>query len=266
MGKKMKNKILLLSFIIYVFSSCSENSFEDVLFRTTDDPFYDVPKVDSLSIENRIYISWEKDDGCDTFYLMRSIDQRNLSFECIYSGTETNYKDIRLDYNQRYIYRLDKKRGEKVFTGKKYGYGFSSDIRQDICEHNDSEEKAVFLEHDLICNLPCVSFITDNFQDIDEDWFYVNVPPMRSCEIVVSQRGLQDSSTGAETQLCIQIPGSKVESINEKVAIKLSNTSYVTKRMNFKIFPNTTELFSSDAGITSIEYTVSLYRIQKYEL
>ena len=57
---------------------------------------------------------------------MRSVDQNILSFSCIYEGKDTSYTDTEITSGNRYIYRLDKIRGTKIFEGKTYGYGFSS--------------------------------------------------------------------------------------------------------------------------------------------
>lgn len=259
-------KIAWLIIALALFVSCSENTFEELLFRTIDDPFSDTPSIDSLTLEHTIYLSWSKDDACDTFHLMRSYDQSILSFSCIYEGDETSYTDVDLTDNNRYIYRLDKTRGTKYFEGTTYAYGYSSDCRKDACESNDIEDRATFLEYDLICNLPCVQFITNNKQFIDEDWFYITLPPRRAAEIVISQHNLSNESTGAATNLRVQTAGSESEAVKQKVAHVINNTSHETRQFYFKIYPETTELFSVNSSIAEIEYTVSLSKIYNYSL
>ncbi|WP_297644906.1 hypothetical protein, partial [uncultured Treponema sp.] len=172
-------KAMLLIFTSLWFFSCYNNAFNEILFRTTDDPFDDVPATDSLTTEHTVYLSWKEDDAADSFYLMRSFDAISLDWTCIYEGKSTSYTDTGLIDNEKYIYRLDKTRGSKCFEGEKYGYGWSSGTIRDCCESNDAPENAAFLEYDRICNLPCVGFVTDNKEILDEDWFYVTVPPMR---------------------------------------------------------------------------------------
>jgi len=58
--------------------------------------------------EHTIYLSWESDDACDKYRLMRSYDQSVLNFFCVYAGTATNYIDVDLNDSNRYIYKLDK--------------------------------------------------------------------------------------------------------------------------------------------------------------
>ena len=252
--------------ILTLFVSCSENAFEGVLFRTVDDPFYDTPSIDSLSLEHTVYLSWDEDDACDAFRLMRSCDQKVLDFSCVYKGKQTAYTDIDLMNGNRYIYRLDKIRGKKYFEGIAYAYGYSSNCRRDKYEPNDREEYATFLEHDLICNLPCVQFITGNRQFIDEDWFYISLPPRRAAEIVISQHNLSNESTGANTSLMVQTAGCESASVKQKVAHVINNTSNETKRFYFKVYPNTTELFPASSSTALIEYTVSLSKIYNYSL
>ena len=165
-------KGIIISAALFLLCSCSQNAFEEMLFRTTDDPFDDVPLADSLSLEHTVFLSWKIDEGCDRYLLMRSCDQPVLNFECVYEGTETRWTDRDIPDGRRYVYRLDKTRGKKRFEGKDYAYGYSSDCRKDAWENNDTEERAVRLEHDLICSLPCVRYLTDGKEELDCDWFY----------------------------------------------------------------------------------------------
>ncbi len=254
-------KILFLIFISIILTSCTNNSFETILFRTTEDPFFDVPDIDSLTLEHTICLSWKIDDACDTFYLMRSNDQKTLDFSCVYEGTDLEYIDTKIADNNRYIYRLDKKRGNKYFTGKEYAYGFSIDCRRDSSESNDIQEEATFLEYDLSCNLPCIRFITNNKQIIDTDWFYIEVPARRSAEILINQSHLANSSTNAPTNLNIQIVGSTSSPVRQKSGIVIQNFSYNKQIYYFNIYPETTGLLSQDSNTAIIEYTISLNRI-----
>lgn len=256
--------LLFLLASIFLASSCSQNEFDDLLFRTAEDPFCDTPEADSLSLEHTVYLSWKEDDAADNFYLMRSFDAISLDWICVYEGKSTSYTDTNLIDNEKYIYRLDKTRGAKCFEGKKYGYGWSSGTIRDYCESNDVPEDAAFLEYDRICNLPCVGFVTDNKEILDEDWFYVTVPPMRQADIIVGQHNLTNTTLGAETNLRIQLSGLESQSVRHQVAYQIQNSSYETKNFYFKVFPERTSLSSGNSFCTVIEYTVSLNQITKY--
>ena len=56
-------KVMFLIFTSLSFSSCYNSAFDEILFRTTDDPFDDTPVTDSLTTEHTVYLSWKKDDG-----------------------------------------------------------------------------------------------------------------------------------------------------------------------------------------------------------
>lgn len=262
----MKNKIfVLLSELLFVLCilGCNTNVFQDELFRTTRDPIDEIPSIDSLSRERTISLSWNEDNGADLFRLMRAADNNNLIFKCVYEGTELNYIDNNLKDNERYIYRLDKIRGEKIFRGKNYAFGYSSVCTEDDCEPNNSKTNATLLDYDLTCNLPCVSYITNNKSDIDCDWFYVIIPPYKNVEIIITQKGLQDNSLHPETYLYLQVDKQTCEKVVQAGAYILSNSGYESKKVFFKIYPETTKVFSSSyTGV--IEYTISLNRIFKY--
>ena len=259
--KKNKNVLKLIIVYVFMLNSCYNNAFNEILFRNINDPFDDVPKADSLSKEHTVYLSWQEDDAADKYYLMRSFDTVPLDWSCVYEGTGTSYTDTDFMDNEKYIYRLDKTRGSKYFKGEKYGYGWSSGTIRDSCEPNDVPEKAAFLEYDRICNLPCVGFVTDNKEIIDD---YVTVPPMRQADIIVGQHNLTDTTRGAETNLRIQLSGLESQSVRHQTAYQIQNTTYETKNFYFKVFPERTSLSSGNSFCTVIEYTVSLNQIIKY--
>lgn len=258
--------VIICIFSLLILDSCKDNEFEDVLFRTPEDPFLDVPNIDSLLKENTIFLDWKDDISADKFYLMRSDDASTLNFKCIYEGKETSYVDSNLTDYARYIYRLDKVRGQKRFIGEKTVFGYSSTVRKDESENNDSENEASLLEYDLACNLPCVHYINRTDPVIDEDWFYVEVPPLRSAAVVVNQTsGLDNQSTGSDTQLMLLVKGNESVAVKQNIENIISNTTYSTKKMYFKIYPTTTGLFASNNYTAVIEYTISLKQVFKYK-
>jgi len=259
----MRTALFLLASMLLA-SSCAQNEFGSLLFRTTEDPFPDTPEADSLSLERTVYLSWQEDDAADTFRLMRSPDKETLSFSCIYEGKETSHTDTDLADGGKYIYRLDKTRGRMLFEGKRAAFGWSSGCRNDECEPNNTEETAAFLEHDRICSLPCIGFITGGAEIIDEDWFYAVIPPMRQADIVIGQQGLENSAAGAETNLRIQLKGLESQPVKHLKAYSIKNPGYETRRFYFKIFPERTSLAPGGSFLTTIEYTVSLNQIIKY--
>ena len=253
-------KILIVILSSLCFVSCYNNAFNDVLFRTTSDPFYDTPVTDSLRLEHTVFLNWKEDKGCDKFCLMRSFDNDNLDFKCIYEGTEVSYVDNQLEDNARYIYRLDKWRGTERFEGKSYGYGYSSDCRNDSLESNDEDTKASLLNYDQTCNLPCVRYTTNNEEHYDCDWFCVDVPPRHSAYINITQINHLNEGNGVDTNLKYQLLHSVSEAVRQNEEKQIVNTDYEIKRFYFCIYPEITGLIGS-SGDTVIEYTVSLSKI-----
>ncbi len=260
----MKAAKICLAMVSLIFISCYNSAFDETLFRTTSDPSDDTPKTDSVSRLGEVLLAWKDDPAADKFYLMRSFDVAPPDWSCIYEGVGTAWSDKSISAGGKYIYRLDKTRGKKYFEGKQISFGWSSDSVKDSCEPNDNPQEATFLEYDRICNLTCAGFVTDNKEILDEDWFYVSIPPMRQADIVVGQHNLDNSTVGAKTNLRIQLLGLESQPVKHQVAYPIKNTSYETKTFRFKIFPERTSLSSGNSFCAVIEYTVSLNQIIKY--
>lgn len=254
---------MIFVFSLVMFVSCN-NTLYDAVFRTMDDPFQEAPSVESFVKENTVYLSWRLDEAADEYVLMRSVDGMKLQFKCVYRGNGTSYTDVDLQNGGRYVYRLDKTRGKKYFAGEKYGYGLSSNCRKDFLEPNDVEESATFLEYDLICNLPCVQYAADKKLILDEDWFYVKIPPMRTAGIIVRQDNLENPHNDKETKMCFQLNGMESRVIKQNIEIPITNSSFEERAFYFKIFPESTNLFNYGSSYTVIEYTVSLAHIYNY--
>ncbi len=252
---KYIKKILLLGLIQSFLLSCYNNDFDEVLFRTPEDPFADVPQADSLSLEHTVFLSWKKDEAADCFYLMKSFDTDPPVWTCIYEGNATEYTDSELPDKDLYIYRLDKLRGEKYFTGSDYAYGFSLDGRKDQFEPNDTDSMPTLYEYPLNCNLTCVRYLTNNKTIVDCDWFSIQLKPCQTAHIVITQTNY--TKPDGSTYLKFQETGKQSESIISGYAKQISNSSLSAKTAYFKIYPETTELLSGNTGIAVIQYTVS---------
>lgn len=252
---KQIKKIIILIFTPLCFFSCYNNAFNEILFRTINDPFDDVPEADSLTTEHTVYLSWKEDEAADRFYLMRSFDAVPLSWSCVYEGNATNYTDKNLPDKDLYIYRLDKQRGSVRFEGKDYAYGFSLDGRNDRFENNDKDLFATSYKYPMSCTLPCVRFITNNKTSIDEDWFSIDLAPYQSAYIVLRQTNF--TKPDDSTYLRYQELGKESEAVISGHAKVISNSSLEPQTLYFKIYPETTELITASNGIALIQYTIT---------
>ncbi len=259
----MKNIVRLFAFIMsfFCFMSC-ENEFSDVLMRTSADPFDDAPVVDSFSTEHTIYLSWNNDEGADLFVLNRAVDSQTPVFYEIYRGNSTTYTDTDLEDNYRYIYRLDKTRGEAYFEGSTYGYGVSSSVRCDEFEPNDIQSYATELEYQCQCNMPCIRFY-DGKTILDDDWFYVTIPARKTANISVEQTGISISEEEATYFNALILSSNMDVSVsNISPVLTIVNTSTEKRNFYFKIYPNTSKAFaSSDTFFSNLTYTITLAKI-----
>lgn len=117
----MKNKTgfgWLLLLLAAIAASCDINGIK----IPNEAPFADIPSAESLDDGKIVSIKWQADIGADSYILQKSIKGENGfgAFHEIYCGTETVYIDRNIDINISYVYRLDKKRGNKIFEGTEY--------------------------------------------------------------------------------------------------------------------------------------------------
>lgn len=177
--------ILYVCMTVVLYTSC-KNPVGDVMLRTYADPFDQAPVVDSMRDEEKIYISWDKDEACDEYILLRTADSVNPRFDEVYRGTDLGYLDSGLNVNGKYLYRLDKVRGKKTFISEKKGYGFCSPKRRDVYD-NHTKQTALFL-NPSVSNLNIyIAIFSDGYVMYEEDWFYIRVPARSISTIVVNQ-------------------------------------------------------------------------------
>ncbi|MBQ8679935.1 MAG: hypothetical protein IJ530_09220 [Treponema sp.] len=257
-------RLLVFSLIFLLFLSC-ENSFEEMLMRTTADPFQEVPTADSFSKENTVYLNWSADEGADEYILLRAFDSLNPSFSEIYRGKGLSYTDTGVEESYLYLYRLDKTRGGKYFKGKNYAHAVGAQLRKDAYEDNDSESKATFLESDIEANISCIRF-SDGYELFDKDWYYIVIPARHTAEIMITQVGLSANDT---TDFNVLIPSYNYEIKNPVNAAEnpINNTELSSKVIRFKIYANETTVFTNvigDKKVNYLNYTVSLTKIYQY--
>lgn len=249
----MVKRFLPFIFGLCIFISC-ENPVYDLLTRTTEDPFFDIPYADSFTTEKRIYLSWQKDEGADIYVLMRAVDDGQKIYKQIYTGEDLSYTDTDLQVSRRYLYRIDKIRGQRYFKGNKSGYGVYSDLIKDAYEDNNSVAKAVYLEYACLANIYCYRF-TDGTYLEDEDWYKVRVPPRRQAQIVISEVGL---SAGDQVSFYVLNPGvqSEIKPIQNHT-FDIKNTTEQTQYISFKVYPDRTKF----SGGTTKSYEIRLEAI-----
>ena len=251
---KTKNFIpLVLICLCTLFISCENPTFA-LLTRSTNDPFFDVPAVNSFRTEKRIYVSWQQDEGTDIYVLMRAVDDSYKIYKQVYRGENCFYTDTDIEVSQRYLYRLDKIRGKKYFKGNKNGYGVYSNLINDEYEDNNVIERATYLEYACLANIYCYRFTDGNYLE-DEDWYTVRIPPRRQAQIVINEA---DLSTGQPVSFYVSNPMVQSDiKPNQNISFDIKNTSEKTKSIAFKVYPDRSKF----SGGMIKSYEIRLERI-----
>ncbi|MGA2479294.1 MAG: hypothetical protein ABSG63_11150 [Spirochaetia bacterium] len=233
--------------------------------RVITDPTLQAPRVTSFIIENRIDVSWDPDKAADLYVLERAQDAINPNFSTVYQGTNISYAETALSDQSRYLYRLSKIRGGKLFGPSDAVLGVCSATSRDILEPNDSESQASTLVFKLGANLYYYNSAYQQngtpsiFQD--EDWYAVNVLPHHIANIVVTQDNLGSLQN---TNMYFYTKGQSLVQIVNDDPLPITNHSDTTAAtFLFKIspIPNT---FPAGGGGSLITYTVWLYSTTSY--
>ena len=249
----------LLHGLMLVFASCS-SEWGEMFFKSADDPYAGIPRVECFERENVIKLTWSKDDGCDEYVLMRSEDSKNLNFKEIYRGKALSYEDKSGEEWKRYLYRLDKTRGNEYFKGNETVMALCSPVRGDEYEDNDREEDAVHLESDRSANIyRCVFADGRVFEDYD--WYYVEIPPHRVACLTLEDSGI--AVANQTTAFCYLLPGDGVHEIKQNTEFLLYNRTEEKKKVYIKIFANQYLFESTGSGSFVRSYVLSLYMVRK---
>lgn len=250
-----KKSIKLLLVIFSLMSISCTNSISKLMLRNYSDPEDSIINIQSFKKAYTIYLDWEEDECADYYILNRAenmISAGKYDFHPIYEGQLTHYEDTDLNPNQTYVYQLVKMRGKVDFKGTHYAYGVCSPIVQDEYEPNDNKENAIWLNMDCLCNTYYARFGDAYIKD--EDWFYIDLPARRQATISV------DTQYGSQECLQWHLDTQTPSDISNGKVFFIENETNEPKRMYFNISINPIGL----RGFTSVNYTISLLEIVKY--
>ncbi|MBQ3798751.1 MAG: hypothetical protein II837_00515 [Treponema sp.] len=253
----------ILPVLLVPLFSC-ENGDVSELLRTYDDPSDATPRVDSYSDPYTVRLSWNPDEAADTFILLRAPDNGLYSFTEVYRGTGTNYTDsfTGMEGIDRYLYRLDKTRGQRTFTGSSYACAVSSMSENDLHEDNDVCGRATELEISLSATMPCARFVWEGKAIYDVDWYYVDVPAHRTATVLVEQTDSGRGAASADTDFLWMEEGGVWSHVASNTPFKLTNRSHERRKLRFVISPNLTQVFPGGTGTRVLAYTITLREIE----
>jgi len=248
-----------LILFLFTLTACSDGMY-DMLHRSIEDPKIVKPNVESFVESNTIFISWDYDAGADEYILERAEDSPGLlSYRTAYRGTNLEHADRGLENGKRYIYRLSKRRGSQIFGPSDEVLGVSSLITRDVYK-NDTMEQALKLESiDYIANIYYYRSY-GGLELIDEDWFYIDIPPMRQASVVVNDS--KAMATDAPTHFEYYEYARNSDTVRQLRDFWIINNELETRRYYFKLYPAKSQFVS--AGIPGgdiVQYRISLVSI-----
>ncbi|MDR2181294.1 MAG: hypothetical protein LBN92_01285 [Treponema sp.] len=198
----MKNKMFCAVIAGIMSASCSSPMYE-TLARTTRDPFFEVPRAQSMVEDLAIVLDWRFDEAADEYLLYRSRDDICPDYRIVYRGNALVYHDrFAVERKgEKYLYRLAKRRGGRIFGNLeergRAALGVVSGDRIDAFEPNDIFEKATPLGYEkLYANgYFFLSNTADNISFYDEDWYRVEIRPKWKAQIILEDLEAPPHST-----------------------------------------------------------------------
>jgi hypothetical protein len=246
--------------LIFMCCSCTPGMFE-LLDRTINDPALQKPEVESFVESNTIRIIWGRDEGADEYILERAEDEKTLVFWEVYRGDAVEYSDGGLPDNKRYLYRLFKRRGKKMFGPTEQALGVSSLVCRDVYEPNDTMESAIQLETiDYISNMYYYRAYSGE-EAVDEDWYFIKIPPLRQASVVVNDSRVEESDRPTHFEYYEYDRDHKT--VRQLLNFWIVNNELVTKNYYFKLYPAKNQYIGAElpAGGAIIQYKISIREI-----
>ncbi len=243
--------------ILFSNMSCANGDVSEIL-RKYDDPADDTPRAACYSDPHSLNLSWDEDECADEYILLRAEDNGAENFTPVYTGKNTSYSDsfYQTDDQKRFIYRLDKTRGNRWFKSSDCTCAVASNTLHDMHEPNDTVETAVEIERNIEATMPCSQFRYKNRSYADEDWYFIRLKPLCTAKILFRQVGM--GSSVADSDFLYMIQGDHSEELKHNEKFTVSNTSYATKNIYFKIMPNMNRIFAGNDGAAVPAYTMTV--------
>ena len=267
----MKRNIVLMTVIFSMLVSCSGEI--PLILRLSDNPPF-ADKVNVVSKMNdtdsgMLSLSWKEDTGAESYIVMRAADGTVLDFKKIYEGRNLYFEDREFESNKAYVYRLDKRRGDRIFKGEEYSYGYyyaslGAVLSDDIYEDNNTLQRAVRLEDRIDANVYAVKFNTNEKLLYDEDWFYVSVPAGFNLQFSISQNYPEITSGQTHLKLYVSTKSGEDESVTNGTPVVITNNLSTEQNIYFRITVDTDSVFSGlSSGSQAVSYTLRLDRLSR---
>jgi hypothetical protein len=240
-------------------TSCGPGLVSDLL-RPAADPQVSPPETASFEVENAVDLSWKPDPATDSYILERARDTADPCFSAIYSGTGLSFTDSGGVSRERYLYRLGKIRGNRLFGPSEAALGVFGPVRKDEHEPNGDEASATALSFERNSN---IYFFRSNSGAVieDIDWYAVDVPSRSRTRILITQTtGI--SQGDLYTLLDWYVPGETGNPaiVNDSSAREIINYDFKPKRKLIRISMNSSRCMADYTleGGTMVNYVIKL--------
>ncbi|QQO10704.1 hypothetical protein [Breznakiella homolactica] len=257
-------KLLNCLAVAVLLVSCRAGMYE-VLSRDTGDPVVERPRAESFVRSQTILLSWDEDARADAYILERAEDAENLVYRTVYRGAGTEYTDTAVAADTRYVYRLSKQRGNRVFGPSEPVLGVSSLVTRDEYEPNGTKETAVLIGTiDTIANM----YYYRSYNGLllsDEDWYCIEVPPLRKASVIV--RDSQVTHIEANSHFKVYEEERSEQVVLHMKKFWIENNEMAPRVMYFKLYPNEDIFFASSlvkVGGKIVRYTIGVEEIIPY--
>ncbi len=265
----MKKRICFaaVSLCALMLAGCGGGFYRE-MGRVARDPVIEAPLVESYVEEGAILASWNPDVAADEYILERAVDVSTaLSYVAVYRGSGLSFTDPDCADGTRYLYRLRKARGDRIFDASSPVLGVGSVTSGDSHEPNDTDETATPLTSLWTANL----FYYRSFPPLgaevkDEDWYSVVIPAGYQAHIIVTQ--ITPALTGGSTDTWLYFcekGGPAIQVTNNLDAYLIKNTYPEQRTFYFKLMP-VPDLFATGPFLTGgnmVLYSVGLNSIDK---
>lgn len=240
-----------------LLTGCNPGMYE-MLHRSVDDPVIVEPVIESFVESCTIFARWEFDEGADEYILERAEDSPSeLVYETVYQGKETAYTDAELEDSKRYIYRLSKRRGKQLFGPSGEVPGVSSLVCRDIYKNDTMEEASRLETIDYIANIYYYRTY-GGLELIDEDWYYIELPPFRQASVVLNDSRVEESDR--PTHFDYYEYGRDHNPVRQLKDFWIINNELETKKYYFKLYPSKLQFVGAGipAGGDIVQYRISI--------
>lgn len=258
----MRIKCFFYLVVAFVCTSCTNIAFEKI-DRTPNNPVDCEITASLFEYKDKIKITWPSDERADKYILYCAEDDGEHIFKLIYEGKNNFFIHDTAIEGKKYIYKLDKTRGDLTFYGSKYGFGIYSSSSLINWEYNNSKDNPKELSFNPVVEGTSYWMVFDNREPIfNEDWFSVEIPANTIMYIHFFQKDILNGQEYTVMYYCVDQQSGEKKHIKQDDNFSIENSDLIPKKMFFKVEPDCS---NNQAGYKDklISYSLYVHQIKK---